>query len=40
MANTIKRDVELGITNAEGKRGVLELSTGKGFRGGLRVKGR
>ncbi len=35
MANTIKRDVELGITNAEGKRGILEIRTGKSFRRGI-----
>lgn len=36
MANSIKQDIELGITNAEGRRGLLEIQTGKGFRGGVR----
>ena len=36
MANAVKQRIELGITDAEGKRGILSLNTSKGFNGGTR----
>lgn len=36
MANAIKQRIELGITNSEGRKGILTLRTGKGFRKDIR----
>ena len=39
MANGVKQRIELGITNSEGRKGILTLRTDKGYRGGVRSDG-